>query len=616
MDWCPPVWLRLGGVLFLALTPAVAQECQFPGFLDNGAELRHHHTSAGDAFNTVAVNTATGAIVGAGIIRLPVYRGRYDALVAVYDANGVPLFDRRIFDSLIYSADINPTTGTIAVGGSVSTPFPGQQSAGGDSDAFVALYDANGTQLWVDQFGTSAGDVVKGVAVNPVTGTIAVGGKTYGTLQGQNSSGGGDAWVGLYAANGTQLWLHQFGTSAEDGVAGVGVNPVTGTIAVGGATGSALPGQQHSGSTDAFVAIYAEDGTQMSMEQFGTSGVDDVTCLSVNPADGTIAVGGRTTGLAGPVDAFVALYDANNRNADGTSALARRWLSKFTSTGSARGTELGGIAANAATGTIVVGGYTDCSTFEGQPCGGGIVGFLALYDSGGTQLWLEVFRNPAAGSLIDYAQVSDVSVNPSTGAIVVSGHTNGVFLGTQPTGGYNDAFVAVTPPCYTLAPVTPEPTVEPTAAPSTGAPTTAPITSTPSGVPTTSTPSGVPTTPTPTVSPTESPTESVVAAAADGDGGGGTWVVPTVVAILLLIALVVALVQLNKQKNKPKDLTAAMPADLASSTSGAATTVRMADNPLYQSPDDTNAITYYSADGARPQGMVTNPTYASTTVPV
>ena len=59
-----------------------------------------------------------------------------------------------------------------------------------------------------------------------------------------------------------------------------------------------------------------------------------------------------------------------------------------------------------------------------------------------------------------------------------------------------------------------------------------------------------------------------------------------------------------------------MPADLASSTSGAATTVRMADNPLYQSPDDTNAITYYSADGARPQGMVTNPTYASTTVPV
>ena len=611
VDWYSPVWLRLGGILFLALTPAVAQECPFPGFLDNGAELRHHHTSHGDAFNAVAVNTATGAIIGAGMIRLPVYRGRYDALVAAYDANGVPLWDHRIFGSLIYGVDVNPTTGTVAVGGFVTTTFPGQQYAGGDSDAFVALYDATGTQLWVDQFGTSAGDVVKGVAVNPITGTIAVGGRTYGTLQGQNSSGGGDAWAGLYAANGTQLWLHQFGTSAEDVVNGVGVNPVTGTIAVGGATGSALPGQQHNGGTDAFVAIYTEDGTQISMEQFGTSGVDDVTCLSVNPADGTIAVGGRTTGLAGPIDAFVALYDA-----DGTGALTRRWLSKFTSTGSARGTEVHGIAANAATGTIVVGGYTDCSTFEGQPCGGGIVGFVALYDSGGTQLWLEVFGNPAAGSLIDYAQVSDVGVNPSTGAIAVSGHTNGVFLGTQPTGGYNDAFVAATPPCYTLAPVTPEPTAEPTAAPSTGAPTTAPITSTPSGVPTTSTPSGVPTTATPTVSPTESPTALVAAATADGDGGSGTWLVPTVVAILLLIALVVALVLLNKQKNKPKGLTAAMQADLASSTSGAATTVRMAYNPLYTSPDDTNEISYYSADGARPQGMVTNPTYASTTVPV
>ncbi len=136
----------------------------------------------------------------------------------------------------------------VYVSGVTEGAFPGQVSAG-DRDAFVRKYDANGNELWTRQFGTSGSDAATVIAVDG-TGVYASG-YTVGTLPGQTSSGGTDAFVRKYDAAGTEGWTHQFGTSASDGAGGISVD---GTAAyVVGETGGTLPGQTSAGGSDAFV---------------------------------------------------------------------------------------------------------------------------------------------------------------------------------------------------------------------------------------------------------------------------------------------------------------------------------------------------------------------------
>ena len=84
------------------------------------------------------------------------------------------------------------------------------------------LFDADGQRLWLRQFGTQQSDDIKSLAFDPHSGTIAVGGITAGALPGQQSSGNSpwypDAFVAMYDAEGRQLWLDQFGQVANSHV--------------------------------------------------------------------------------------------------------------------------------------------------------------------------------------------------------------------------------------------------------------------------------------------------------------------------------------------------------------------------------------------------------------
>ena len=71
-------------------------------------------------------------------------------------------------------------------------------------------------------------------------------GGTYGALPGQTSAGDGDAYVRKYAADGTELWARQFGSSDYEWADGVAVDS-TGVYLVGGTSPIAT------GSGDSFV---------------------------------------------------------------------------------------------------------------------------------------------------------------------------------------------------------------------------------------------------------------------------------------------------------------------------------------------------------------------------
>ena len=179
--------------------------------------------------------------------------------------------------------------------------------------------------------GVPGSDEVHGIAVNPVTGNIAVGGTTTGMFPGeQRVDGSGtatDAFVMLRSATGTQLWVHQFGTARYDDLRAIVVHPITGNIVVGGLTPGMLPGQQQQRPNpgrdreDGFVVMLNKtDGAELWVHQFGATNnpleVDQVQAIAVHPDTGNIVAGGFTgttrlaNGRTGPINGFVTMLSA------------------------------------------------------------------------------------------------------------------------------------------------------------------------------------------------------------------------------------------------------------------------------------------------------------------
>src|SRR5439155_1266491 len=139
-----------------------------------------------------------------------------------------------------------------------------QTSAGG-VDAFLRKYDAAGNTLWTRQFGTSADDLADAVAVDG-TG-VYMAGFTGGTLPGQTSAGGVDAFLRKYDSSGNVLWTRQFGTSAYDSAVAIAADGTS--VYVAGFTGGTLLGQTSAGGYDAFLRKYDSSGNVLWTRQFG-----------------------------------------------------------------------------------------------------------------------------------------------------------------------------------------------------------------------------------------------------------------------------------------------------------------------------------------------------------
>jgi YVTN family beta-propeller protein len=237
--------------------------------------------------------------------------GAQDAFVRKYDANGNELWTRQFGTGGYDEASGGFADGSgVYVVGSTSGALPGQTSSGGPDDAYIRKYDANGNELWTRQFGTGSVDFPIGVFAD--SAGVYVGGTTFGTLPGQSNSGCGDVFIRKYDANGSELWTRQFGSSGCDG--GVAVSGDGFNVYVAGHVSGALPGQTSSGSDDAFVRKYDTNGNELWTRQFGTSATDsDQRAVSADSSG--VYVAGHTLGAlpgqtnSGGQDMFVRKYD-------------------------------------------------------------------------------------------------------------------------------------------------------------------------------------------------------------------------------------------------------------------------------------------------------------------
>lgn len=213
-------------------------------------------TSAADTSTGVAVHSSGVYFVGTVGTALPGQptAGGNDAFIRKYSLDGVELWTRQFGTSVAdTAANVTVDATGVYVSGTTGGDLPGQTTAGG-SDGYVRKYDHNGNELWTRQFGTAANDTALDLVA--FSSAVYVEGRTAGTMPGQQSAGGQDMYVRKYDADGTEQWTMQLGTTGDDLAGGGGLAVDASGVYLAGdtGTGQALPGQTNAGSLDVFLA--------------------------------------------------------------------------------------------------------------------------------------------------------------------------------------------------------------------------------------------------------------------------------------------------------------------------------------------------------------------------
>jgi hypothetical protein len=401
----------------LQLTLAIIN-LSFPatfGLAQNQLWIRQFGTNQADNPNGMTSDGAGGLYVGGyteGSLGGP-NAGLNDIWIARYDSLGNQIWIRQFGTSAGDYLGISSPDGSggIYVGGMTRGSLGGPNA--GAQDAWLARYDSAGNQVWIRQFGTASIDRLNAAATDGASG-IYVSGDTLGNLRGLQA-GGGDAWLARFDSLGNQLWIHQFGTTTEDGVYASAPDG-SGGVYVSGPTGGALAGP-YLGSGDAWLARYDGAGNSIWSRQIGTNRGELAYGAAPDGLGGVYICGFTWGGLGGPnagvEDAWTARYDALGNQI---------WIGQL-------GTSMMDIASecspDGAGGAFVV-GWTHGS-LGGQNAGTSDA-WLARYDGTGNQAWILQLGTSSADTA--YKSAPDAS-----GGVYLGGFTGGSLGGPKAGGG-------------------------------------------------------------------------------------------------------------------------------------------------------------------------------------
>jgi hypothetical protein len=273
--------------------------------------------------------------------------GLFNAFVAKWNGSGALVFATYLggsFEDGARGVAVDAAGNVYVTGTAYSTDFPTTAgslapSPHGEAEAYVAKLSPAGDRLLYSTFlGGSSGDVAAAIAVD-AAGSAYVAGSTEsadfpataGTVEASFAGGISDAFVAKLAPDGASLAYATFlGGSDADLARGVAVD-ADGRAFVVGTTFSAdfpaTPGAlqtQNRGSSDAFVAKLAADGSVLDYATYLGGGGDEALLggsVAVDAAGSAYVVGDTTsadfpatpgafrTVLAGGTDAFAAKLD-------------------------------------------------------------------------------------------------------------------------------------------------------------------------------------------------------------------------------------------------------------------------------------------------------------------
>jgi hypothetical protein len=282
----------------------------------------------------------------------------------------------------------------------------------------AALPAAAQGQLWLHQLGTNANDFSRAAAPDGAGGVYASG-STEGSLGGPNA-GLDDAWLARRDGAGNPIWIRQVGTSGSDNAAALAPDGAGGLYVCGFTTGSLVG--INAGAEDAWLARYDSAGNQSWVRQLGTSAGDVARAVTPDGAGGVFVIGysGGSLGgtSAGSDDAWLARYDGAGN---------QQWIRQLGTSG----LEVARAAAPDGSGGVYLGGSTTGSL--GGPSAGDWDGWLARYDSAGTQIWIR-----QVGTSV--AENANAAAPDGSGGVYLSGYSAGSLA--APNAGAWDAWLA------------------------------------------------------------------------------------------------------------------------------------------------------------------------------
>ena len=341
-----------------------------------------------------------------GAMEEQIHQGSRDIFLAKYDHEGNQLWLQQIGTSRSEQARAVSTDhlGNVFVSGSTNGPLEVGENQG-SYDAFLAKYDTDGNQLWLKQVGTSGRDIAYGMATDHLGNAFITGSTRIEIKPGSPIGSPRDFFfLAKYDANGSRVWIKQTET-AKNSVANAIATDHHGNIVISGSIG--ITGLKNSG--DVFLAKYDSRGTQLWHRQVSTTLTDRAKGVATDYAgniyfsgytDGTL-VGGQHKGLS---DAFLAKYTAQGN---------RLWVKQIGTTNSDSASAI----ATDPLGNVFISGTTQGDLEAGQSQGSNDA-FLAKYDTEGNQLWLKQLGTSQSDRAL--AITTD-----SFGSVLISGATDG-----------------------------------------------------------------------------------------------------------------------------------------------------------------------------------------------
>jgi len=258
--------------------------------------------------------------------------GRRDAFVAKWDANGNPLWSKRVG---FKSVDTGWSGTTDAVGNVILVGSTGPHP--NERDAFIAKYAPDGTQQWIKYFISTpdsiayvqlaATDATKHIHVTgQFNGSMTLGGTTL-VAQGEN-----DLFWAEFDAGGNHLWSKAFHATDGASVVGIGVDPNGQPVLFGDFRGSIDFGGgalNSVGGTNLFLVKFDTDGHHLWSHRYGTVGFQAAGAMAVDASgricitgalDGDTDFGGGVLTPVGSPDIFLAMF-----NSGGTHLWSKRF---------------------------------------------------------------------------------------------------------------------------------------------------------------------------------------------------------------------------------------------------------------------------------------------------
>ncbi|MGV2826568.1 SBBP repeat-containing protein [Myxosarcina sp. GI1(2024)] len=317
--------------------------------------------------------------------------------LAKYDSDGNQLWIQEFGTSSYDSATdlVSDSEGNLYLVGLTNGDLA--EANAGSFDVWLAKYNSNGERQWIQQFGDELVDLSYSIELDG-EGNIYLSGHSgradsedEGAILGQTL----DPWVTKYDSDGNQVWFRELEINGLTEAYGVEVDSNGRVYATGWTWTLGDFGRENAELYDVWLAQLDSDGNPIKREQFGSEDYEFPWGMDIDSQDNIYTTGWSLGDLgganAGSYDPWLAKYDSNGE---------QQWIRQFGTSGDdGTGTFLKAIEVDS-NDDIFITGYTENDL--GEANAGFYDPWVAKYDSDGNQLWIQQFGTPEfdyAGSL-------------------------------------------------------------------------------------------------------------------------------------------------------------------------------------------------------------------------